>query len=235
MTWAVVTGVTSGIGRALTERLLADGWQVAGIGRDRAALAALEGQRFRPVCVDLASPAARAVAFATLAEELPAVHALVNNAAEIVYEAPLAEPPEKLNALFEVNLMAAVELVQALAPRLAAGGTVVNLSSVVARHLPAARYAPYAASKAALEQISHGMRLELLPRGVRVALIAPGLVDTPAYAKVPSFARAEAALRAAVPRWLSADDVAEAVAWILARPAHVNVADLVLVPTGQGR
>ena len=111
----------------------------------------------------------------------------------------------------------------------------MNVSSVVARHLPSAKFAPYAASKAALDCLSEALRLELHPRGIHVSRIAPGLVDTPIYDKVDGFERAREKIREQVPTWLSAADVAEAIVWMASRPAHLVVSELSLLPSAQAR
>jgi NAD(P)-dependent dehydrogenase (short-subunit alcohol dehydrogenase family) len=181
----------------------------------------------------LADPEARRRAFSTLPEE--PVQLLVNNAAECVYESPQQVPPERLSRLFEVNVTAAIELTQVVARRMQPGAHVVNLTSVVARHLPAAKFAPYAASKAALDCLSEALRLELHPRGVHVSTVAPGLVDTPIYDKVSGFERVRTKLEEQVPVWLSAADVAETIVWVATRPAHLVVSDLCLLPSAQAR
>lgn len=233
---ALVTGVTSGIGAATVRALLAQGMRVVGVGRDRARLAEAArelGKGFTSVLADLAEPEARRRAFAELAEE--PVQLLVNNAAECVYESPQELPPARLSRLFEVNVTAAIELTQVVARRMQPGAHVVNLTSVVARHLPAAKFAPYAASKAALDCLSEALRLELHPRGVHVSTVAPGLVDTPIYDKVSGFERVRTKLEEQVPVWLSAADVAEAIVWVATRPAHLVVSDLCLLPSAQAR
>ncbi len=233
---ALVTGVTSGIGAATVRALLASEMRVIGVGRDAARLAEASrelGRDFQPLLVDLADPAARARAFAELPDE--PVQLLVNNAAECVYESPQQLPAARLSRLFEINVTAALELVQVVARRMQAGAQIVNLTSVVARHLPAAKFAPYAASKAALDCLCEALRLELHPRGVHVSTVAPGLVDTPIYDKVSGFERAKQKIQEQVPVWLSAEDVAEAILWVATRPAHLVVSDLCILPSAQAR
>ncbi len=236
MRTAVVTGVTSGIGAALARRLLAAGMTVAGVARDADKLAALAAtQGLIPVRADLAEPAERARAVAELRERLARVDVLCHNAAEVVYHAPAELPVARWRRLLEVNLLAGVELVGGLLDRIGPGGDVVLVSSATARFLPGARFGPYATSKRAVEEWARALRLELAPRGVRVTVIVPGLVDTPIYDQVAGFDEMRAKLRAQVPVWLSAGDVAEAIAWALARPPHVTVSELVLLPGGQAR
>jgi NAD(P)-dependent dehydrogenase (short-subunit alcohol dehydrogenase family) len=230
----LVTGVTSGIGRAITERLLAEGASVLGVGRDaeRLGRAAAEwGARFQPLLVDLSRQEERSACLESIASR--PVDALINNAAFCVYEQPSAFSQERWRELIEVNLLAAVELAGALGARMPPGGQIINLSSVTARQIAHPRFGPYAVTKAAIEHFSRALAMELAPRGVSVSLLVPGLVDTPIYGKVDGFDRAEERLRKALPQWLTAEDVAEAAAWMLSRPARVVAAELVLLPRGQ--
>jgi ribitol 2-dehydrogenase len=234
---ALVTGVTSGIGAAVVRSLLASEALVLGVGRDAARLEAATndfGPGFRPLLADLAVPEDRHRLIAELATSR-APEIFVSNAAECLYQSPLAVPAARLARLFEINVTAALELTQALVPRMTAGAHIVQISSVVARHLPAAKFAPYAASKSALDCLSEALRLELHQRGIHVSTLTPGLVDTPIYDKVEGFERAREKIREQVPDWLSAQDVADALIWMLSRPAHVVVADLVLLPSAQAR
>ncbi|HXK19457.1 MAG TPA: SDR family NAD(P)-dependent oxidoreductase [Polyangiaceae bacterium] len=236
---ALVTGVTSGIGAATVRALLGEGMRVIGIGRDAERLAASArgfGAAFRPLLVDLAGPEARLCALNELqafAEE--PVSLLVNNAAECLYESPLEVAPERLSRLFEINVTAAIDLTQGVARRMQPGSHIINLSSVVARHLPAAKFAPYAATKAALDCLSEALRLELHPRGIQVSTVSPGLVDTPIYDKVQGFERARQKIREQVPTWLTAEDVASAIVWVATRPQHLVVSELSLLPSAQAR
>jgi NADP-dependent 3-hydroxy acid dehydrogenase YdfG len=235
---AVVTGATSGIGAALARRLCGEGATVIGVGRRREALVAhsvhAEG-RFVAVCADLADPAARSRAIHEIAERAPRIDVLINNAGEALYASPLELGVARWRALFEINLHAAIEIAVELAPRIASGGHLINVSSVTARFSPNTRFAAYAATKGALDRATEALRLELDPLGIHVTSIAPGLVDTPLYDKVAGFAATRDKIARQVPSWLTASDVADAILWVTTRPAHVVVAELVLMPSGQGR
>lgn len=234
---ALVTGVTSGIGAATVRALLAEGMQVLGVGRDPERLDSAArgfGPQFRPILADLAVPASRQRAFAQLATSEP-VRLLVNNAAECLYDSPLAVPAARVSRLFEINVSAVVELTQQVARRMTPGAHIVNVSSVVAQHLPSAKFAPYAASKAALDCVSEALRLELHPRGIHVSTVSPGLVDTPIYDKVEGFERARQKIREQVPAWLTAEDVSDAIVWIASRPPHLVVSQLTILPSAQAR
>ena len=189
---AVVTGASSGIGRAIVARLLSDGVQVAGIGRDEPRLRAAGdggGDRYLTITADLATAAGRAAVVETVRQRFDAVWALINSAATIVYESPTSLPASAWRTLFEVNVLAPVDLVRGLADRLR-GGHVVSISSVTARTLPGAKFGPYAATKRALETWSESLRIEAA---------AAGFAVTP----VPSTRRA----RARVKRMLASFDV----------------------------
>jgi NADP-dependent 3-hydroxy acid dehydrogenase YdfG len=235
---AVVTGVTSGIGEATTSLLIEVGARVVGIARDGAKLAALGerwGSRFSWVEVDLAQAEQRSAGFARVKALAARPDIVVSNAAECVFEAPLGLGLDAFRRLFEVNVLAGIELVQALAPSMQPGGHIVQLSSVTARHLPAARFGPYAMTKRTIESFVESLRLELHPRGIKVSLVVPGLVATPIYDKVRGFEATRAKIREQVHHWLEAGDVADAVVWMLTRPSHVAISEIVLMPREQAR
>jgi NAD(P)-dependent dehydrogenase (short-subunit alcohol dehydrogenase family) len=163
---AVVTGATSGIGAALARRLYGEGATVVGIGRRHDALAqeAMRAEgRFIAVCADLADPRGRAQAIGELETCAPRIDLLINNAGEAAYAAPLELGAAGWRHLFEINVLAAVELAIALAPRIAPGGHLINVSSVAARFAANARFAAYGATKAALDRATEALRLELDP------------------------------------------------------------------------
>lgn len=236
MSTAVVTGVTSGIGEALTQLLLCRGATVAGIGRDTDRLARAAdrwGARFHPIVADLADPGERSGCVTEILRVLPRADLLVNNAAECVYQTPLDLGYDRLRSLLEVNVLASVDLIRGLLPALEGGGHVVNISSVVARNCPDPRYGSYALTKAALDHVTSSLRPELDRHGVKVTLVVPGLVATPIYDKVDGFERARERLLQRIPQWLTAADVAEAVLWAFRQPSHVVVSEIVLLPRGQ--
>ncbi|HLF24223.1 MAG TPA: SDR family NAD(P)-dependent oxidoreductase [Burkholderiales bacterium] len=233
-----MTGATSGIGAALATQLVARDVTVFGVGRNEARLADFGrqlGKRFIPVRADLSDEGDRARAVETLLASGLAIDILVNNAAECAYGTFLSMPLAHVRRLFEVNLFACLELAHELAPGLTRGSHILNVSSVTARFVPNPRFAPYALTKLALEEATRALRLELSPRGIKVSAIAFGLVDTPIYDRVEGFAETREKLDASVAQWLSADDAAHAIVWVVSQPPHVVVADLELLPLGQSR
>jgi len=188
---ALITGASTGIGRATALRLAASGWTVlAGVRRvdDGDALVAAAGERVVPIILDVTDAAQIAAAVARVHEhgsldEYGRLDALVNNAG-IGFGGPLELLPiDDLRAQFEVNVCGPVALTQALLPALRrARGRIVFVSSVGGR-VPMAFTAPYAASKHAIEAIGDALRVELRSSNVQVALIEPGSVTTPIWDK----------------------------------------------------
>lgn len=235
---AIITGATSGIGLATARTLSRNGLRILGVGRDerRVKEVAQElGPGFRALTCDLSVPEQRSALARQLAELPEGPHVLINNAAECVFESPLELDPLRLLELFQVNVIACVELSRAAASRMSAGGHVVQLSSVTARFVASAKFASYAATKHAVDQLTQALRWELHPRGVSVTTIFPGLVDTPIYDKVDGFEQVGSKLRKALPRWLDAQDVAETIEWVITRPPHLVVSELTVLPRGQAR
>lgn len=191
----VVTGASSGIGRAAALLLARRGWLVfAGVRRsaDGAALLATAGAigvgaLVLPLVLDVTdnasvSAAANAVRAALAAREVR-LTGLVNNAG-IAVAGPMEEVPiARLRAGLEVNVIGAVAITQALLPLLRQGrGRIVNISSTAGR-IASPFLGPYAASKFALEALSDALRVELAPWGLAVVLVEPGPVATPIWGK----------------------------------------------------
>lgn len=234
----VVTGVTSGIGRATVLALLAAGASVTGLGRSAAKLAALRehaGPRFDFLVADLAVASEREQVCQALREQARKIDVFVSNAGEAAYVSPLAIASAHFRQLFELNVCAPLELCQTLLPLMSAAGHIVQLSSVAARFLPNAKFGPYGVTKAAVTGLIDALRLELAPRGLRVTSIVPGLVDTPIYDAVEGFDDLRRKLDEQVPQWLAPEDIADTILWVLSRPANVVVTELTVMPRGQAR
>jgi 3-hydroxy acid dehydrogenase / malonic semialdehyde reductase len=236
--YVLVTGVTSGIGRATAQKLIEQGASVLGLGRDAKKLLALKeqlGPHFEAVVCDLADKEARERTIVALEKRERPIDVLINNAGECVYESTLSLPKERLARLFEVNVMASFELAQAVANRMRTGGHIVQLSSVTSRFIANARFAPYATTKLAIETLMDSLRWELHPKGIQVSTIVPGLVDTNIYDKVDGFGPTLEKLKQQVPEWLSPNDVADVICWTLSRPENVAVSEVVVLPRHQAR
>jgi NAD(P)-dependent dehydrogenase (short-subunit alcohol dehydrogenase family) len=182
---ALVTGATSGIGRAAAELLAAHGAEVVVHGRDAArgaavvdAITAQDGKA-RFAAADLSDPAALEL----LAESAGPVDVLVNNAG-LAWFGPTPDlDVATFDQLFEANVRAPYFLVAALAPKMAArgSGSIINVGSM-AGQIGMAGGAAYGATKAALASMTRSWAAELSPSGVRVNAVAAGPVYTPIQA-----------------------------------------------------
>jgi NAD(P)-dependent dehydrogenase (short-subunit alcohol dehydrogenase family) len=182
---ALITGASTGIGRATALRLAANGWRVFAGVRDQAAgdslQAAAPAGRLTPLTLDVTDPAQIAAAAAQLPDE--GLDALVNNAG-IGIGGPLELiSGEDLRRQFDVNVFAQIAVTNAMLPALRrTRGRVLFISSIGGR-VAMAFTAPYAASKHAIEAFGDALRVELHSSGVQVALIEPGSVATPIWDK----------------------------------------------------
>jgi NAD(P)-dependent dehydrogenase (short-subunit alcohol dehydrogenase family) len=182
---ALVTGASTGIGRACAERLAARGHHVlAGVRSEADAPPGTEALR-----LDVTDEGDVAAAAERVGGEL---QVLVNNAGIAVNGPVETLPVQEWRRQIEVNFLAQVAMTRALLPALlAARGTVVNMSSIGGR-MALPLLGPYNASKFALEAFSDSLRREVAPLGVRVAVIEPGRIATPVWRK--SLAEADALL-----------------------------------------
>jgi short-subunit dehydrogenase len=223
---ALVTGASSGIGRAVVERFAAAGCTVLASGRDGKRLASLaDATGAVPLPADLAEPGAgRDLAERALAQ-CARVDILVNNAG-IGWAGSLAGMPSALtDRLLAVNLRAPIELTRTLLPGMChRGGHLVYVASIAGR-VGVANEAVYAASKAGLDVFAQSLRLELAGRGVPVSIVVPGVVDT------QFFRRRGRPYTRKTPRPLPASRVADAlVNAILRNRAEVYVPRWLRVP-----
>lgn len=232
---AVVTGASSGIGEATARRLALEGYEVVAAARRRDRLDALAADvpGLRPVTLDVTS----AESVAALAAQLDDVAVLVNNAGGAIGVEHIEHAdPADWQAMYETNVVGVLRVTQALLPALerGAGGHVVVTGSI-AGHLVYEGGAGYTAAKHGAAAFVETLRLELNGRPVRVTEVAPGMVQTEEFSLVRLRGDREAADRvyAGVDAPLTADDIADCIAWVVTRPAHVNVDLLVVKPLAQ--
>ena len=228
MTQALVTGATSGIGRAIALALHNAGHQVIALGRNAHALADLSALGLQTRQIDLTDPAA----LTTLADLTPDI--LVNNAGLMP---PLGNfcdaDPADIDQAINTNLRAVLTLTRAIAPGMRARGHGhIFFTGSTAGHAPFANLAVYCATKAAIGGFAQALRLDMAPYGVRVTEIVAGRVETGLYnALLPPEARAAMyAGNAAV----QPADVAAMLLAVLALPQSVDVARFDILPTHQG-
>lgn len=235
---AVVTGASSGIGAATARLLAAQGWAVVAAARRLDRLGALSAElgragagSVRPQALDVTDP--RSVE--DLADAVPHCDLLVANAGGAFDLAALPEADAETWArTYDVNVLGTVRTVQALLPALQrARGHVVLTGSTAGRWVYEGG-GGYVAAKHALAALRDTWRLELVESGVRVSEVAPGMVATDEFSLVRfdgDSARAAAVYEGVDA--LTAQDVAEAIAWVADRPAHVNIDLVQLTPQQQ--
>lgn len=188
----LITGASTGIGRASALRMDAAGWRVfAGVRKeaDGAALQAAASPRLTPVQLDVTDPEQIGAVAEQIAGEVGAngLHGLVNNAG--ISAGGLLEFMDvaELRRVLEVNAVAQLAVTQPLIPLLRrAPGRIVMMSSM-SGFSATPLVSPYSASKFALEALTDGLRLELHPWGIRVVSIQPGTIQTEIWRKALAF------------------------------------------------
>ena len=232
---AVVTGASSGIGAATARRLAAEGFEVVAAARRRDRLEELAAGMpgIRPVVLDVTSPES----VAELAGALDDVAVLVNNAGGALGIEPIERAdPADWQAMYETNVLGVLRVTQALLPALErGGGGHVVVTGSIAGHLVYEGGAGYTAAKHAAAALVETLRLELNGRPVRVTEVAPGMVHTEEFSLVRYRGDQAAADRVyeGVADPLTAEDVADCIAFVVTRPAHVNIDLLVVKPLAQ--
>ena len=232
---ALVSGASSGIGRATVRALVADGWDVVATARrsDR-----LETLAEETGCEVFTADLTRDEDVAALAEFAGSagLDAVVNVAGGALGVDRIDEADtERWKRMFDINVMATLNLTQACLPlvRRNGGGSLVFVTSTAA-HGTYPGGGGYAAAKHAERQIATTLRLELAGEPIRVTEIAPGMVKTEEFSLVRlGDPRAAEDVYAGVEEPLVASDIAEAIRWSLDVPLHVNVDLMVLRPVAQ--
>ena len=231
---AVVTGASSGIGAASARYLAREGFEVICAARriDRIEALAKEIDG-RAVQCDVTSAEDVAALTAAVGDEL---QVLVNNAGGAFGFEPVADADlDAWRRMFEVNVIAVAAVTKSLLPALIAGrGTIIVMGST-AGQVAYEGGGGYVAAKHGAKAVVDTLRLELYDQPVRVTEIAPGMVQSEGFA-LTRFGGDQAkadAVYAGVREPLTADDVADIVAWIATRPAHVNIDRITVRPRAQ--
>lgn len=237
-TW-LVTGATAGFGEAITRRAVRDGHRVIATGRRKDRLDALRaelGDAVLPFGLDVTNPATVAALPASLPEGWREIDVLVNNAGlalglDPAFKADIGD----WDKMIATNVTGLMHMTRAILPGMVArdSGHVVNLGSTAGSY-PYPGGHVYGASKAFVKQFSLNLRADLAGTGVRITSIEPGLVGGSEFSSVRfggDKAKAEAVYAGTTP--LTPEDIAEAVAWSTALPAHFNVNRMELMPTCQ--
>ncbi|MDE5847051.1 MAG: SDR family NAD(P)-dependent oxidoreductase [Muribaculaceae bacterium] len=235
---SLVTGATSGIGEACARRLHGAGYRVIITGRNTERLEALKeelGDDALALTFDVRDREAAEAAVASLPAEWQEIEVLVNNAGlalglEKEYEGDYRD----WDTMIDTNIKGLLYMTRAVVPGMVARGKghVVNIGSVAGD----AAYANgnvYCGTKAAVKAITDGLRIDLAETPVRVTLLKPGLVET-RFSEVRFHGdtdRAANVYKGIVP--LTGDDIADAALYAVQAPAHVQIAEMLILATHQ--
>jgi NADP-dependent 3-hydroxy acid dehydrogenase YdfG len=234
---AVVTGASSGIGAATVRALTGAGWDVVAAARRIDRLQALADETgATPLVLDVTDQASVDAFVADVLAD-GAVHALVNNAGGAFGVDRVADAlTDDWTRMYDVNVLGSMRLTRALLPALRDGGqgSVVFLTSTAA----IAAYeggAGYCGAKAAQQSMARSLRLEEAENNIRVIEVSPGMVHTEEFSlnRLGGDRSAAEKVYEGVQHPLTADDVAQAVAFTLNAPHHMNIDQIILRPLAQ--
>jgi serine 3-dehydrogenase len=234
----LVTGATSGFGRATVERFVAGGWRAVACGRraDRLdELVRAHGEaNVQPCVFDVRDEAAMRAAIDALSAPFDALDLLVNNAGLALGTAPAQRADlTQWKQMIDTNVTALVTLTHTLLPRLVARrGAIVNVSSIAATY-PYPGGNVYGGTKAFVSQLSLGLRSDLHGTGVRVTSIEPGLAETEFTLVRTGGDRGASDSLYAGAHPMTGADIAESIWWVANLPPHLNVNRLELMPVSQ--
>ncbi len=239
---ALITGATSGIGLATAQKFAANGIALILCGRREDRLNDLKGSlesnvEVRTLNFDVRSEEAVQAAVHSLEEEWSNISILVNNAGNAHGLAPVDQGDTRdWDAMMDGNVKGLLYVSRAVIPGMVSrrSGHIVNISSIAGKETYK-NGTVYCASKAAVEAISQGMRLDLTEHGIRVTNIAPGAVETE-FSLVRFQGDAERAGKVyAGFEPLKAADIADAIFYAVNAPAHVTIADMTILAAAQAQ
>ncbi|GAA4560640.1 SDR family NAD(P)-dependent oxidoreductase [Planotetraspora kaengkrachanensis] len=231
----MVTGASSGIGEATARRLAAEGFDVVAAARRRERLdkLAAEVPSIRPATLDVTSDES----VAAFASSLDRCDVLVNNAGGAFGLEPVAGGLlDDWQRMYDVNVLGSLRMTQALLPKLIESGDgVLLMLTSVAGLVSYEGGGGYCAAKHAQSSMTETLRLELVGEPVRIIEVAPGMVQTEEFSltRFRGDAAKAAKIYEGVPNPLTADDIADVIAFAVTRPSHVNIDRLVVRPRAQ--
>lgn len=238
---ALITGATSGIGKACALTLAKMGFDIIATGRRADRLEELasempEGVRFLPLVFDVRDREKVGEIFGNLPTDWAEIGVLVNNAGNAHGMDPIQTGNlDDWDAMIDINVKGLLYVSKAIIPGMTErkSGMIINIGSIAGKEVyPNGNV--YCGSKHAVDAITRGMRIDLNPFGIRVVGIHPGLVET--EFSVVRFkgdeGRANSVYKGLEP--LVAQDIADIVEFAVSRPPHVVLADIVVLPTAQG-
>jgi len=236
----LVTGASSGIGRAIAAALAVEGATVVAASRRQDRLADLvrevgdRGGRIVAHDLDVTDERSCRAAVQRTADEFGGLDILVNNAGLMLLGQIDGADPEDWRRMIDTNLLGLMYMTHAALPHLVPRrGTIVQMSSIAGRFARAGNGA-YAATKFGVNAFSESLRQEVAGQGVRIVVVEPGVVDTELRTHITQQAALERIeATAASMRQLQPQDIATAVLYAVIQPDHVSVNELFIRPTDQ--
>ncbi|UAY36587.1 SDR family NAD(P)-dependent oxidoreductase [Moraxella osloensis] len=236
----LVTGVTAGFGKAIAELLISKGHTVIGTGRRQEKLDELKqqhGDKFIPLAFDVADLEGTKTALKTLPNDLLThINVLVNNAGlalglESADKTDFADWQQMVNT----NILGLIHLTHEILPFMVANndGYIINLSSTAGSY-PYFGGNVYGATKAFVTQFSLNLRADLVGKNIRVSNIEPGLCGGTEFSNIRFHGDdAKAAQVYDSVQYVTPQDIANMVAWLIEQPKHVNINRIEVMPTAQ--
>lgn len=240
MKTALITGATSGIGRATARLLAKNNFKLIICGRREDRLAELQDEfshltKVHTLNFDVRNKKAVEKSIASLPEIFSKIDILINNAGNAHGLDPIENGDiEDWDAMIDINVKGLLYVSKAVIPKMIAqkSGHIINIGSIAGKEIyPNGNV--YCATKHAVDAINHGMRMDLNQYGIRVGAINPGMVNTE-FSEVRfkgDTNRAAQVYKGFEP--LKAEDIADIIHFVISRPYHINIADLLVLPTAQ--
>ncbi len=237
---ALITGATSGIGRATAKLFAENGFKLVLCGRRQERLIELEKElgsltKVHTLNFDVRNRDGVGKQIDSLPLEFSTIDILINNAGnahglDSIEEGSL----DDWDAMIDINVKGLLYVSKAVIPKMVEkkAGHIINIGSTAGKEVYP-RGNVYCASKHAVDAINQGMRIDLNQYGIRVGAVNPGLVETE-FSKVRfkgDNAKADSVYKGFMP--LKPEDIADIIYFVVTRPYHVNIADLVVMPTAQ--
>jgi NADP-dependent 3-hydroxy acid dehydrogenase YdfG len=232
----IITGASSGIGAATARRFSDAGYPLLLIARRLEPMVELGLPNAILRAADANDTAAVAAAIADAEAQFGPADLLLNNAGMMALSSVAEQDPANVQAMFDVNCVAPMKNAQLVIPGMVARrhGTIVNIGSIAGKQLYG-DHTVYNGTKYAVHAMTEGLRRELAGHGVRVLLVAPGMVDTSLLSNTGEGDVLDGYLdyKESIGGGLRPEDVAEAILTAYELPQHVSFREIVVAPTSQ--
>jgi 3-hydroxy acid dehydrogenase / malonic semialdehyde reductase len=238
----LITGASAGFGKATAELFAANGWNIIITGRRKVRLELLERQlrekydvNVLSLVFDVRNNADVKTVFSNLPENWNEIDVLINNAGLAAGLSSIQEGAvDDWEQMIDTNVKGLLYVTRAVAPLMQARkkGHIVNIGSIAGKEVYANGNV-YCATKHAVDALTKAMRIDLLQHNIKVSQIAPGMAETE-FSLVRfkgDEQRAKSVYAGLQP--LTAEDIAETIFWVVNRPAHVNINDILIMPAAQ--